>query len=129
MRFGKPVLATVLIAVAAAAFVVSPTGGALPEEVTSVQSVFITNLPKTWTVTGRVEVEGPISHTRYRPLREVVVPPVSPKDTIRLVQGGTIDTDGFTAMVLGISGQIKGEVYRPGTVGVFLLPDEDVVVR
>ena len=129
MKLRKPVLVTVATALAAAAFVFSPTGGALSDEVQSVQSVFITNLPKTWNVTGKVEVDGPISHTRYFPLREVVVPPVSPKDTIRLVQGGMIETDGFTGMVLGISGQIKGEVYRSGTVGVFILPDEDVVVR
>jgi hypothetical protein len=62
-------------------------------------------------------------------MREVTVPPVSPKDTARLVQGGVLPADGFTAMVLGLQGQIKGEVYRPGAVGVFLLPDEEPIVK
>ena len=129
MRFRKPLAVTLLVLAAAAALVLSPAGSALSDEVQSVQSVFITNFPKVWNVSGKIEVDGPISHARYVPLREVVVPPVSPKDTIRLVQGGTIDTDGFTSMVLGMSGQIKGEVYRAGTVGVFVLPDEEMVVR
>jgi hypothetical protein len=129
MRFQKPVMIALLVLFSAALFVVTPARRALSEEVQSVTSVFITNFPKVWNVTGKVDVEGPISHARYIPLREVVVPPVSPKDTIRLVQGGTIDTEGFTAMVVGLSGQIKGEVYRSGTVGVFLIPDEEMVVR
>jgi len=32
-------------------------------------------------------------------------------------------------MVLGLQGQIKGEVFRPGTVGVYLLPDEESIVH
>jgi hypothetical protein len=32
-------------------------------------------------------------------------------------------------MVLGLQGQIKGEVFRAGTVGVFLLPDEGPIVK
>jgi hypothetical protein len=129
MRVRKPVAIAILVLASAAVFVVTPARRALGDEVQSVASVLVTNFPKVWNVTGKIEVDGPISHARYVPLREVVVPPVSPKDTIRLVQGGTIDTDGFTAMVVGLSGQIKGEVYRSGTVGVFVLPDEELVVR
>jgi hypothetical protein len=62
-------------------------------------------------------------------LREVVVPPVNPKETVRLIQGSTVETDGFAYMVLSLQGQIKGEVYRSGSVGAFLLPDEEPVVR
>jgi hypothetical protein len=46
-----------------------------------------------------------------------------------LIQGGIVESDGFTAMVLGLQGQIKGEVFQPGTVGVFLLPDEESIVH
>ena len=130
MRFRKPVtIALLVLASTAALFVFTPARRALGDEIQTVASVFVTNFPKVWNITGKIEVDGPISHSRYVPLREVVVPPVSPKDTIRLVQGGTIETNGFTAMVLGLSGQIKGEVYRSGTVGVFVLPDEEQVVR
>jgi hypothetical protein len=40
-----------------------------------------------------------------------------------------VESDGFTAMVLSLQGQIKGEVFRAGTVGVYLLPDDDPIVR
>lgn len=122
----KRVLVSILILAAAVVFILSPAGVALSQDV---QTVIISNWPKVWNVNGSVTIDGPVSHSRYYPLREVTVPPVSPKDTMRLVQGGSVPADGFTAMVLGISGQIKGEVYRAGTVGVFLLPDEDNVVR
>ena len=127
MRFPKPAVVTLLVAAAAAALV--PAVSQTSRVAQDVVSVFVTNFPKTIDVTGRGQIDGPTSHARYVPLREVVVPPVNPRDTIRLVQGGTIPTDGFTAMVLGLSGQIKGEIYRSGTVGVFLLPDEENVVR
>jgi hypothetical protein len=121
----KPLVIAALLA-AAAAFVLSPAGVVLSQDVAS---VVITNWPKVWNVTGVVGIEGPLSHSRFVALREVTVPPVSPKDTMRMVQGGVVTTDGFTAMVLGLQGQIKGEIYRPGTVGVFLLPDEEPIVK
>ena len=122
----KKLVPIVLVTAALAAFVLSPAGTAVSQEL---QTVFVSNFPKVWKVTGEVSVDGPVSHGRFVPLRDVTVPPVSPKETIRLIQGGIVDADGFTSMVLGLQGQIKGEVYRPGTVGVFLLPDDEAIVR
>jgi len=121
----KSVLIALVIA-AAAAFVLSPAGSAVSQEV---QTVFVTNFPKVFKVNGNVVIDGPVSHGRFVPLRDVTVPPVNPKETIRLIQGGIVESDGFTSMVLGLQGQIKGEVYRAGTVGVFLLPDEEPIVK
>jgi len=122
----KPILIAVGIGAAAVLFVLSPAGIALSQEV---QSVMVTNFPKVFHVDGSVGIDGPVCHSKFVALREVVVPPVSPKDSIRMVQGGVVSSDGFTAMVLGLQGQIKGDVYRPGTVGVFLLPDEEAIVH
>jgi len=113
-------------AAVAFAFVLSPPGSAIAQEV---QSVLVTNFPKVWNVSGSVSIEGPVKHAKFAALREVVVPPVNPKDTVRLIQGGLVDTDGFTTMVLGLQGQIKGEVFRSGTVGAFLLPDDEPIVH
>jgi hypothetical protein len=121
----KSILIALLI-VATAAVVLSPAGTALSQEV---QTVIVSNFPKIWKVAGAVSIDGPVSHGRFVPMRDVTVPPVSPKDTIRLIQGGIVESDGFTTMVLGLQGQIKGEVFRPGTVGVFLLPDEEPIVK
>ena len=121
----KPALIVLLVA-AALGFILSPRGTAVAQEI---QSVIVTNFPKVFNISGSVTVEGPVKMAKMTAIRDVTVSPVNPKDTVRLIQGGIVNSDGFTSMVLGIQGQIKGEVYRPGTVGVFLLPDEESIVR
>jgi hypothetical protein len=121
----KSVLIALLLA-ASLAFVLSPQGTAVAQEV---RSVLVTNFPKVFNINGSVTIEGPVKHAKFAALRDVVVSPVNPKETVRLIQGGIVESDGFTAMVLGLQGQIKGEVFRPGTVGVFLLPDEESIVH
>lgn len=121
----KPALIA-LLAAAALGFILSPRGTAVAQEI---QSVIVTNFPKVFNIAGTVSVEGPVKSAKLAALRDITVPPVNPKDTVRLIQGGIVESDGFAAMVLGIQGQIKGEVYRAGTVGVFLLPDEESIVR
>jgi hypothetical protein len=121
----KKTILIVLLLAASVAFALSPPGTALTEEA---RNVLVTNFPKVFPVNGTVVIEGPIKHAKFTALRDVVVSPVNPKDTVRLIQGGLVESDGFTDMVLGLQGQIKGEVFRPGVVGVFLLPDEPSVV-
>jgi len=115
-----------LVLALCAALVLSPVGTAIAQDI---QSVFVTNFPKVFNVNGSVTVEGPVKQAKLAALREVVVPPVNPRETVRLIQGGLVESDGFTNMVLSLQGQIKGEVYRAGTVGVFLLPDEEPIVH
>lgn len=122
----KSVPIAVAVAAAAAAFVLTPQGTAIAQEV---RSVLVTNFPKVFKVSGSVSIDGPVKQAQLAALRDVVVPPVNPKETIRLIQGGIVESDGFANMVLGLQGQIKGEVYRSGTVGVFLLPDEEPIVK
>ena len=122
----RPVTVAVLLIATAALLVVVVPFRAVAD---TIQSVLITNWPDTWNVKGRVNIDGPVKLAKGLSIRELVVPPVSPRDTVRLIQGPTIETDGFTNMVLSLQGQIKGEVYRQGTVGVFLLPDEEAIVR
>jgi len=122
----KKLVLVAVLAAAAVAFVLSPPGIAIAQDL---QSVFVTNFPKVFDIRGTVSVDGPVKQAKMAALREVVVPPVNPKDTVRLIQGGIVESDGFTAMVLSLQGQIKGEVYRAGTVGVYLLPDEEPIVH
>jgi len=122
----KKLVLVAVLAAAAVAFVLSPPGIAIAQDL---QSVFVTNFPKVFEIKGTVNVDGPVKQAKLAALREVVVPPVNPKDTVRLIQGGIVESDGFTAMVLSLQGQIKGEVYRAGTVGVYLLPDEEPIVH
>jgi hypothetical protein len=122
----RPVALTVLLLAAAALLVLALPAATIADEV---QSVFVTNFPKVFSVQGTVGIDGPVKQAKAVALRDVIVPPVSPKDTVRLIQGGLVDSDGFANMVLSLQGAIKGEVYRSGTVGVFLLPDEENVVK
>jgi hypothetical protein len=120
----KSILIALLIA-ACVALILSSPGAAVAQEA---RNVLVTNFPKIFPINGTVVVEGPVKHAKFTALRDVVVSSVNPKDTVRLIQGGIVESDGFTDMVLGLQGQIKGEVFRPGAVGVFLLPDEPSIV-
>ena len=91
--------------------------------------VVVLNFPATWRVEGQVEVKSPISHATMVALREVQVPPVARKDTTRLVAAGTVTAQGFSSAVLSLTGQIKGELAKPGTIGALLVPDEEPVIR
>ncbi|HEV8374794.1 MAG TPA: hypothetical protein VGR38_01015 [Candidatus Polarisedimenticolia bacterium] len=94
-----------------------------------VQKVFVTNFPQTQRIAGSVSVEGLIKHAQMQRLKEIVVPPVGPKETTRLIQAGTLTTDGFTSMVLSLDGQLRGKGLQPGAIGGILVPDEDSVDR
>ena len=122
---------TVLCAGAALlAILLVPTGAAVSQEVSdAIRRVIVTNFPESQKIEGEVTVRGPIRQTAQFSLKDIVVPPVSPKDTQRLIQAGTISTDGFAFVVLGLAGQIRGEVVRAGSVGAILLPEEDSILR
>ncbi len=112
------------------ALLLVPSGRALSQETAdAIRRVIVTNFPDKQKIEGEVTVRGPIHQTALVSIREIVVPPVSPKDTQRLIQAGTISTDGFTFVVLSLAGQIRGEVVRPGSVGAILLPEEESVLR
>lgn len=93
------------------------------------QRVWVVNPPKTYTVQGKVSVNGPIPQGSMVVLRDVLVPPVGPKETTRLISAGTLTTDGFTTLVVGVAGQIKDQMVKAGEVGAFLLPDDELVQR
>jgi hypothetical protein len=103
-----------------------PPGRALSQEI---QRVLVTNFPDLQKVAGTVTVEGIVRHGTYQRLTEVTVSPAKPSETRRLTPGGTLDTDGYTGMVLGLNGQFKTSLPRPGEVGAILLPDEEAVLR
>ena len=122
----RPALAVVLAIACLALVILLIPARAVAD---AVQSVIIENWPKIWNVSGAVTIDGPVKTSKGVALREVVVPPVNPKDTLRLIQGPDVDTDGFAYMVLSLQGQIKGEVYRSGSVGAFMLPEEEPIVK
>lgn len=125
MRRATWVALTICAATAAFALFL-PAGVAVSQEV---QRVIVTNFPSVFPVEGSVSVKGPIRQAVLVPIKEVTVPPVALKDSARWIDGGAVNPDGFSHMVLSLSGQIKGEVLKAGSVGAVLLPDEEPVIR
>jgi hypothetical protein len=106
--------------------VLGPAGTAISQEL---QHVFVTNFPSVFQVDGTVALKGPIRTATTLSIQEIIVSPVGPKDTLRMIQAGTITTEGFGTVVLSLTGQIKGEIVRTGTVGAILIPDEEPIAR
>jgi hypothetical protein len=92
-----------------------------------ISQVVVTNFPELWKVKGEVVVENPIRLSKLAAFEDVLVPPVRPSDTTRLVDAGTLETDGFPRVVLSLHGLVKGDVGRPGEVGALLIPDEPTI--
>ncbi|MBZ5638096.1 MAG: hypothetical protein LAO51_04975 [Acidobacteriia bacterium] len=126
----KAVVAALCVTSALLLTVLLPVGTAVSQQGNQgIRQVIVTNFPDLQKVEGEVTIRGPIRQASQVVLKDVVVPPVGPKDTQRLIQAGTVSVDGFSQIVLSLEGQIKGEVVRPGTVGAILLPEEDAIVR
>jgi len=87
-----------------------------------VQQVFVTNFPRVQTVEGEVAIRGPVTLARLVAFSGITVPPVKPTETTRLVEAGTLTTDGFPQVMLSLHGEVKGEVVKSGSVGAMLIP-------
>jgi hypothetical protein len=111
---------------------IAATAGALCLSVVDLaaqEPVIVVNFPTTQQVEGSVavEVDEPIPHSRMVAFDPVDVTTVGRDETTRLIPGGTLETEGFTSVVLSMAGEIKGTVPEPSTLGVILLPDDDLV--
>ena len=114
-----------LLAAAGMLFVLAPSGDAVSQRIAE---VFVTNFPDLFRVEGVVRVDGPVRLSTEESFREIIVPPVRRAETTRLVEAGTLSTQGFAQLVLSLQGQVKGEVNRPGGVGAILIPDEQSIL-
>ena len=118
---------TAAVIVVLGAFLVAlPDGRASSDEI---QEVAVVNFPDLQQVAGTVFVEGPVRHATLQSLKEILVSPVDRERTTRLINGGVLETDGFTSVVLSLNGRTQGKHVRSGTVGAILVPDEETVVR
>jgi hypothetical protein len=122
-------LPVIALALVAAALLPLLEPGDAPRSQEEIQQVFVTNFPQTQQVAGAVSIDGLVRHATLQRLNDVQVPPVGPKETTRLIQAGSLVTDGYTSIVLGLSGQKRGKILRAGTVGALLIPDEEPVIR
>ncbi|HUF77541.1 MAG TPA: hypothetical protein VMR44_01355 [Thermoanaerobaculia bacterium] len=93
------------------------------------ERVIVTNFPELQRVAGSVTVPEPIPHSALVRRLDVIVPAVDRAATTQLVEAGAIDAAGFTHAVLGLRGEVQGNLLRDGVAGAVLVPDEEPVVR
>ena len=91
--------------------------------------VRVVNFPAIQKVAGDVGIAGTVKHSALVTIDELVIPPVEPTETGRLVDGGVLSADGFTSVVLSLAGKAGGRALRSGSIGVILIPDEEGVTR
>ena len=121
--FRKPFVPWLL----ALAFLVALLWPSAPVEPQQVDHVLVTNFPDPQNVAGEVAITNPIRLAELVSFEEVLVPPVEPTETTRMVEAGPLYTDGFPGVVLSLQGLVKGEVKRAGTVGAILVPDQTAI--
>jgi hypothetical protein len=122
----KPAVAVAAIVVGLVVLILTPVGEVVSREF---QEVLVMNFPETQTVRGKVSVEGLIRSAELAAVEDTTVPPVKPADTNRLVDAGTLDTDGKTYAVLSLAGHVKGQVGKAGTIGALLIPEVETTSR
>jgi hypothetical protein len=120
-------LPTVLISIALGSALIFFLVGA--DAADEIQKVLVVNFPGVQQVSGTVSIDGTIRHAVPRQYKDILVPPVSPSEVTRLIRGGTLETDGFTSVVLALNGQSQGKPVKSGVLGAILLPDEESVLR
>ena len=103
-----------------------PSGAAADDEP---QKVEVTNLPDVQRVEGLVGVDGPVRTATFAAIEEVEVPPASRENVTRLIDGGTLATDGFGTVVLSLAGGFKGKLLHVGAVGAILVPETEPIAR
>ena len=118
-------LFTLTVVAAGVGFLIFIPSGQVASQ--NVRQVVVTNFPPLQQIHGDVSIDSPIPVSEMVRFENIVVPPVDPTETTRLVEAGTLETDGFPTVVLSLHGQVKGNVKRKGTVGAILIPVEQTI--
>jgi hypothetical protein len=89
----------------------------------------VVNLKDPHPVEGEVSIDSPIPHSDTASVIDVVVAPASRDQTGLWTDVGSLDTTGFTSVVLSLHGQFRGSTSGSGAVALVLVPDAENVIR
>ena len=89
----------------------------------------VVNLETPHPVTGTISVAGTIQHANVVRINDVVVSTARRQEPPQWVEVGTVETEGFTSVVLSLQGQMKGSITQRGSVGAILIPDEAPILQ
>ena len=115
-----------LVLVLTLLFIAQPTAGDADE---AVRSVRVINFPAVQKVQGEVTIPVAVPHAALVRVRDITVPPVEPSERGRLIDGGIVPAEGYTGVVLSLSGRAAGRALRSGEIGAYLIPDEETVMQ
>jgi hypothetical protein len=90
---------------------------------------FVVNLKDPHPIEGTVSVGAPIPHSSTQSLFDVVVAPAARDEPTLWTEAGTLETEGFTSVVLSFHGQFRGNPSGTGAIGLVLVPEEENVLR
>lgn len=90
---------------------------------------FVVNLKDPHPIEGTVSVGAPIPHSATQSLFDVVVAPASRDEPSLWTEAGTLESAGFTSVVLSFHGQFRGNPSGQGAFGLVLVPEEENVLR
>jgi len=88
--------------------------------------VQVVNFPATQQVKGSVSLDG---MTKFISKERVLVPPSQRAELAEMVDVGTIEMDGYSSLVISLYGEMRSDVFSPGTIGVLLIPQERSILR
>lgn len=88
------------------------------------EPVKVVNFPPIQDVSGAVTVPEPVPHSRFVELENVVLSPADRNRPSEWSREGELDASGFTHVVLGMTGDVRGTLGSPASVGAILVPDE-----
>jgi hypothetical protein len=90
---------------------------------------FVVNLQDPHPIEGTVVVPTPIPHSKVVSFTDIVVAPATGGETGLWTGAGSLDTSGFTSVVLSLHGQLRGSPTARGVVAVALVPEEENILR
>lgn len=88
--------------------------------------VHVKNFPDLQQIRGSVAIEGA---TKYIKKEGLVVPTSRRTEMSEMFYAGTIETDGYTSILISLQGEIRSDTFSSGTIGVLLIPDEKPILR
>lgn len=88
--------------------------------------VHVQNFPELQQIKGSVSIEGT---TKSIAKEGLVVPTSQRAEMTEMVYAGTIETEGFTSLLISLQGEMRSEVFSSGTIGVLLVPAEGSILR
>lgn len=122
----KTLTAVGLLSIGLLLYAIASTGAVGAQDL---MRALVVNLETPHPVTGAISVSGTIQHASVVRINDVVVSTAQRQEPPQWVEAGTVDTAGFTSVVMSLQGQMKGSIIQSGSAGAILIPEEEPILQ